>query len=383
MSLTKKYYLITALHNAYFPLGIWVIYFVERWSFSYTQVSLIIATTLFTATLFDLTGGMYADVFGRKKSALIGYSLELLYVSSFIFIDNFFVLIGFAVLGGVGGALISGSLDALVADELGVESQGYKQANAKVQMYLFLSRSGASVVGGYLYLQNLWLPFAAYGVCVLCALLVTSTLVDVHVKTRVEKFSVFWSELWITMTTRKNIFFFCLALLSGTLAGDLLWIYYQPFYSSMGFSGYLLGILFAAISLCSAVGSWIVSVFYASLTTYRVFILNVCATTLNGLLLLSGNGILALIGIMIMAITTGMFEPASRAYLSSVSKHTNRATMFSLGSSMGSIGTLTGFILGGFLLDGALHTVLLLCAIVVASSCFVFVQISNSRTENK
>jgi MFS family permease len=383
VSITSKYYLITALSNAYFPLGIWVIYFVERWSFSYTQVSLIIGTTLLTATLLDLVGGIHADVFGRKKSALVGYTLKLLSIGSFAFIDNFFILLGFAVIGGIGEAFVSGSLDALVADEVGAESEVYKQVNGRVQMYLFLARAGASVVGGYLYLQSLWLPFVAYGVCVCGALLLTSTLKDAHIKKNTEQFIILWKELWAIVATKVNVLFFCVSLLCGTLAGDLLWIYYQPFFSSIGFSGYHLGILFAGVSLFSALGSWILSSYYMVFTPYRVFTMKACAMVLNAFLLWWGSAPPALLGVIVMAITSGMFAPASRTYIAGISNPSNRTTMFSLGSSMSSIATFLGFILGGVFLDHWSHVTLLLTATIFAFLCFVTIRVVYARSSSR
>jgi predicted MFS family arabinose efflux permease len=163
-------------------------------------------------------------------------------------------------------------------------------------------------------------------------------------------------------------------LFLGTFAGDLIWVYYQPFYKSIGWSGFDLGILFACISLLSASGSWLVSKFHEVLTPQNIFKIAALATALNGLLFLSGYWVLSLVGVAFMAVKSGMVEPATRSYFSSVSTNKNRATMLSLGSSAGGLGILVGFMLSGILLDAGLHKTLLTCVVVAACVYFVVIQ---------
>jgi MFS family permease len=374
MSLVTKYYLITALHNAYFPLAIWTLYFVEQWNFSFTQTMLLFVVTFATSTILDLFGGMYADAFGRKRSVVIGYALELIGITSVILIDNFLVLIVCSVLTGIGAALISGSLDALVADELGVDSLKFKRTNGLVQMYLFLARVVASIIGGWLYLQDERFPFIAYGVMVLCSLIVASTLHDNHIVEKAHERSAQFKELLSLIRGSAVIQRVWFGLFLGTFAGDLIWVYYQPFYKSIGWSGFDLGILFACISLLSASGSWLVSKFHEVLTPQNIFKIAALATALNGLLFLSGYWVLSLVGVAFMAVKSGMVEPATRSYFSSVSTNKNRATMLSLGSSAGGLGILVGFMLSGILLDAGLHKTLLTCVVVAACVYFVVIQ---------
>ncbi len=375
MNLVTKYYLITALHNAYFPLAIWTLYFVDRWQFSYTQVMSIFVASFMTATLLDLFGGMYADAVGRKKSAVIGYGLEIVGIVSFVATGNFIVLLGCALLMGIGSAMISGSLDALIADELGAESIAYKQANARVQMYLFLARVGASIVGGLLYTQNESYPYIVYAVVVFGALCVTSSLQDSHVVEKLKTNKVLLKELSSVLSANTVMQRICVGLFLGTFAGDLIWVYYQPFYTSVGWSAFTLGLLFAGISLLSAGGSWLVSKFHDTfLTPQEIFKLCALATGINGVLFLSGNLLLSLAGLILMAVTSGMSEPATREYFSSVSTPRNRATMLSLGSSASSIGLFIGFMVGGILLDAGLQTIMLTCVVVASGLYFIILK---------
>jgi MFS family permease len=68
---------------------------------------------------------------------------------------------------------------------------------------------------------------------------------------------------------------------------------------------------------------------------------------------------------------SGMFEPATRSYFSSVSTEKNRATMLSLGSSASSVGTLLSFLLGGVLMDLGLFKAILICVISFAALYFI------------
>ena len=194
-------------------------------------------------------------------------------------------------------ALVSGSVDALVVDTLGAESEQYKIANARVQMYLFLARVGASVVGGWLYMQNATLPFVAYAVFAFLALCVVSTLRESHIPDTKKVHTALFKELWNQIDTSFVVKRVCLGIFLGTFAADMIWIFYQPFYNSFGFSGLKLGSLFATVSLFSAGGAFLVSKFHTTLHPSIIFRLCAVTVVVNALCFLSGNWVVSLIGI--------------------------------------------------------------------------------------
>ena len=375
MTLTKKYYLITALLNAYFPLGIWVLYFVERWGYSFTKAMVIFSVSFAISLILDFVGGVHADVIGRKKSAVIGIVFQIVGCLVVAYTGNFPALLVSSVLLGVGLAMVSGSLDALVIDELGVDSKEFRAANSNVQMYLFFARVVASTIGGFAYILDKPLPFILTAMAYATALIVTITIRDSHTKqpdhesshARLIKSSL---KTVLQNTTAIKLSF---AILFGIFAGDLVWTYYQPFFKSVGWSPAYLGLLFAGISLVSAAGSRLSIKVLRSRGPQFVFGLSSLTVIVNAVILLQRRPLLSLIGVGGMAVMSGMNEPAIREFFGSIATKKNRATMLSLGTSIESLGVLGGFLLGGVLLDANSGSRLLLYTIVSALLCLVLV----------
>ncbi|PLW80162.1 hypothetical protein C0585_03990 [Candidatus Woesearchaeota archaeon] len=94
----------------------WIVYMKNL--FSFTELSILIIIFSVSPVLFEIPTGVFADIYGRKSSVLVGY---FLLSCGFILIGlttNYFLLMALFVLIGLSVAFTSGALNAWPIDKL-------------------------------------------------------------------------------------------------------------------------------------------------------------------------------------------------------------------------------------------------------------------------
>lgn len=101
-----------------------MVYFATRVTSDPFQLVFIWTVFQISVLLFEIPTGVVADVYSRRLSVILGFlatSLGSLFVGAFQTYST--VLLGMVILG-IGDALLSGALDAWIADEIGNEGVG-------------------------------------------------------------------------------------------------------------------------------------------------------------------------------------------------------------------------------------------------------------------
>ncbi|MBD3313481.1 MFS transporter [Candidatus Woesearchaeota archaeon] len=144
-------YIFNIVGGLLFFLPVLALY-LEKNLFTVTNVAIIFSIEAILWAVFEIPTGAIADIFGRKKTLIIGHMLALL---SFVFLyigGSMLVFILFAVLNSLGRSLGSGTESALIYDTLKSENKEeyYKKI---IGTYHALWPFGAvvgSLVGGYI-----------------------------------------------------------------------------------------------------------------------------------------------------------------------------------------------------------------------------------------
>jgi len=106
-----------------------------------------------TVVVCEIPSGYFSDIWGRKKTLIVG---ALFYAVSFnylIFADTFLKLIIFEVITGVAISLVSGADMSVLYDSLKFTKTGrgdFTKAIANHQFYKTLAESIAAILGGFL-----------------------------------------------------------------------------------------------------------------------------------------------------------------------------------------------------------------------------------------
>ena len=372
-SLITRYYLATALLHADFILPVCLIYPVKQLGFSFTQATSFFVILWISTLLTDFFSGSVADRFSRKKAFICGAILYGAAVSlPFIFLHWYPAFILFAIVAGIGYSLGNGSIDGIVANKLKDDDPVlYRRANSYVMLWLFVSRATCSVLGGLLYVVSPKAPFIAFCLTAVLSGIVALGIEDNSIQ-KVEQITSIMKEA--ISVFKKHVVTLLLPVIGlavSVIGADILFGYYQPFFSRNGLTEIQIGYLFAAASIFSAGGAWMGSRIKNSRTTINIILL---FTAIEGLVFAFSGWKLALFSIFLIGIVGGLSEPVTRLIINEHSEHRFRTSALSVGSSIGLVGTLIGYQLSGIFADKGSARSVGLVAVgvqVVALGCFM------------
>lgn len=112
-----KYYVMQFISGFYFVYPIQAIFLLGK-GITATELALGASITLISSTLLEIPTGFIADKYSRKLSVSLGLLSQALAYLGMIFVSSFISFIPIALLLGLGNALLSGSLESLIYDEL-------------------------------------------------------------------------------------------------------------------------------------------------------------------------------------------------------------------------------------------------------------------------
>lgn len=160
----KLLLIISCLTSAYFWLGTWI--FFELRITDYAGIGILETIFLTTGFVLEIPTGAIADLIGKKKTlalALLIYALGNFTVG---FSQTYLhLLIGMIILG-TGGALSSGTYEALLYDSLKEDGdeKSYGKYLSDTYKYSLVTMSVASFLGGLMYKINPTYPYHALGI---------------------------------------------------------------------------------------------------------------------------------------------------------------------------------------------------------------------------
>lgn len=180
----KLYLASQFLRALYFAWPIW--YGFATLALTPLQVGIYFSILAITQVFAEVPTGAFADKFGRKNSALIGSIILTIVPLLMYFGHNFSAYLLSAFLLGVGGAFISGSLEALVYDHELVSKETYRTI---VLLEITFFQTGllvSAASGGFLYELHPSLPFVAETIACLATFFVVASMKEVRKKTSTE-----------------------------------------------------------------------------------------------------------------------------------------------------------------------------------------------------
>lgn len=289
-------YILSGFRYAWFWFGIWILYYLRYTT--YAGIGLVESMMIITATITEIPTGAVADLLGKKKTLTAAFLFmgigEYLMAMALGLSD---LVISVMVIT-IGGALYSGTLDALLFDTLkeGGKEQQYPRSLAYTNSAKYVAIAITSIVGGFLYTINPRLPFFFTSLAGFLGAFLTFFLKEPLVDT--EKFSF---GVYIRQTTQgfrqlfRNVAIkkITILLLSVSIFLVILWeMLNDVLAASSGLTPKQLGIFFTAVYLAAAISSYLFGKFpkkFQSLLTFLIVALLVAITlTISPLLGLAG-----------------------------------------------------------------------------------------------
>ncbi len=247
---------ILPLNFAWFWQGIWLLFYLRVTN--YAGVGLLEASMFFIGFLLEVPTGAISDLLGKKNNLVVAFFLYS--VGNLIMaMSNSYEMLVFSVFVLViGGALYSGTAQAIVYDSLKTikKEDDFEKVQSRIESNSLLFMAIASIVGGFLYSVDNTYPFIATGIAGFIGMLTILFFVE-EPPIDTEKFSL---KNYIRQTQKgfthlfiqvpKGVLFNTIFIVSFAYIFDQ--VVENAFAIEIGFSEKGLGILFAIIPLVGA-----------------------------------------------------------------------------------------------------------------------------------
>ena len=144
----------------FFFMAITVLYY-QSFNLSFTQIGLLLSSGMITTLLLEVPTGAFADLYGRKKSIIVGLFCLFIGISVITFSSYFHWFIIASVIMGLGTAFLSGAWEALLFDSIKIinREKDYLKITSKQQATFLIMSLFSSYFGPYLFSINIRYPY--------------------------------------------------------------------------------------------------------------------------------------------------------------------------------------------------------------------------------
>lgn len=350
-----KFYLIKAL-GIYFIAPIRIIYLIS-FGLTFSQIGMMELAAAIAVIVLEIPSGIYADMFGRKKSRLIAYLLSFLAFSCLSFGSTPAIFIFGWALSGAADAFQSGAQDALIFDTLKQLNREKEYIKMKSHFLLIntLSVVIGSLVGSYVYLIDRRLPWYMVIVTIVASAILFLSIKEPKFTSKFtnfnEHFANFKKSLIFSLSKievkRLLVFGIILALPMYVFTTLLS----QPYLISRGFNIQSLGIIF---SIITGAGGLIASLTH-KVEPFLKQKLSFALIIISFTFLLIGMGIIHSPFVLILLIAFYIIDNFKNViidnYLNESISSESRATVLSVQSFVNNILISILFVFVGYLVD--------------------------------
>lgn len=341
--------------------------------------------------LLEVPTGAFADVFGRKKSVVLGcFALSLSMLVYFLG-ENFMTFVVAELIGALGLTFLSGALEAWVVDALAYH--GYDGELSHVfRREVYATQFGVifgSLLGGYLGEYDLALPWLASAAATFAVGLFAIFTLQEQQAEKVKfkySFAPFRKTIRDSISfgyKKKSVWFVVLfgMLLAISVQGmNMQWPF--VFQKTYGFSTSSLGWLFAALSGLVMLGGQLSKAFADRIRQEKNAIVLSQGITAVGIIGASLMfGLIPTISLFLLhEMGRGMLGPLKQAYLNHRIPSEQRATILSFDSMIGKAGSFLGLLGSGYLAQRAgIPLAWLVSGCILAVGVVVFYNLKNGE----
>lgn len=334
--------------------AIWVLYLGYK-GMNLVEIGLLEGIFHITGFLSEIPTGALADLFGRRKSMVIGRVTSLISAIIMLFSNSF---IGFAIgfiLSAWGYNLNSGSEEALVYDTLKIlnREDGYLKINGRLNLIIEVSQGLAVFIGGFLSQINFAISYALAIIIAICSLIISLNFTEVgsidkqqHRGTVIDHFK---TSINILKNNKKllNILMFFPVVYTFSA---IIYFYGQQYLSDVGYSRIIISIIFLFNGVLSALGAILSEKIYKRYKNLGWIVISMIISVLIILIGYVSREISILIFISI-GFLTAILQPISSNLINSMVESKQRATIISVESMFYSLMMIILFPICGLIGD--------------------------------
>jgi MFS family permease len=255
----NRYYIFKFLSSGEFYTPIWYFYLVEQCGIA-KELSFSIWSLIFIAMLlFELPSGAWADRFSRKNVIAISIVLKSL-AFILLLLKPGIVVIAIAIfLIGISSAFLSGTIEALVYDNLSLNGESetsglFENGN----MVFFIGRSLSVLIGAWFYHYSIYAPFwISLFFCVLFLVVLLATPELAYKKSESKDNLQQIKQALSLIYKNRQLRFWIFTIFVLFLLNEWVWFDYQPYADLMSWSKNDVGTMFFVNGLVSGIGAYL------------------------------------------------------------------------------------------------------------------------------
>jgi MFS family permease len=320
----------------------------------------------------EVPSGWMADVWGRKKTLLIGSFLGAAGFLIYSFSFGFWAFVAAEIVLGIGQAFVSGADSAMLFDSLKASgnTEQYIKHEGRITSTGNFAEAIAGVVGGLLAAISLRTPFYFQFVVAAIAIPAAFTLVEpkIHSVEHIHSLKKIVRNIKITLTNNHNLrISILLSAITGTATLTFAWLV-QPYFLAINLPVEMYGIFWTALNLTVGVSSVFahrVEMFFGKANSLVAIILLIALGYFLSGIVISVWGMAFL---FLSYLTRGIAAPILKNYINQYTQSEIRATILSVRDFIiriifAAIGPLLGWITdninlkSAFLLAGGIYLV--------------------------
>lgn len=248
-------------YDILFYYAISVLFFTSVKGFSLSQIALLSSIYSCAAILSQIPAAIVADRIGLRNSMIVGNILIMVWGLFYIAVPTFNIIIFGDIFCAFGFALKGTSESPFLYSTLKKSGRlsEFAKVESKGSSLYFIVEAIASIVAGYLYFINPYLPIIFSTICALIATVLAFYMKPIKTQakdkqTTKERFKeMFGGFKFIFKSKRLHAILMFACVFYGVLSLSNLYI--KTLFNDINVSSTLLGYIFAIASIASAIGS--------------------------------------------------------------------------------------------------------------------------------
>lgn len=230
-----------------------IVLFFQDNGLSLTQIMIIQSVFSLSIVALEIPSGYLSDVWGRKKTLILGMTLSFFGFLTYCFASGFWGILIAELVIGFGSSFISGTDSAMLYDTLFQlkREKEFKKITGMNLAYGNFSESAAALLGGLLATISLRFPFYIETGVVFLGLILVTTLVEPKFKKLKEKDVVrnILKVVRFSLHEHKEIKWLILySAILGTSTLTAVW-FIQPYFIFINLPLVAFGVVWAALNL--------------------------------------------------------------------------------------------------------------------------------------
>lgn len=349
-----------------------IVLFYQNINMGMHEIFLLKAIYSIAIVFMEIPSGWMADVWGRKKTLILGSILGSLGFLIYSFSYGFLAFAVAEIILGIGHSFVSGADSALLFDSLKADNKTdkYTREEGRITSIGNFAEAIAGILGGFLAIISLRTPFYFQFAVAAIAIPAAFTLIEPKIKSpgQAQTIKKLIKNIKGTFVSNQNLrISILLSAVTGTATLTFAWLV-QPFFKAIDLPIEMFGIFWTALNLAVGVSSVFahkIELFLGKRNSLLLIVVLVAAGYFLSGIAISYGGIAFL---FLFYLIRGLATPILKNYINQYTESEVRATMLSVRNfiiriSFAVIGPLLGWITDNislnyaFLLAGGIYLI--------------------------